>query len=598
MGKLRIYSEKSNTIASGIYQNFNSGQNSITDLWYGGGGTDSALARRNSYSRFVTKFDLADLQNKILNKEINSNLVVSYRLKMKNAIPREKILEPEYEFDVLDKKISASFDLICFPINKSWDEGRGYDLSEERYIVKQGGNPLISGYSNWNSATMTMNWDVPGIFVNPTASTAVTFYSIQHFDIGNEDIDMDVTNIVQDWLSGGSINNGLSVCYSREFELLSTNTRFISSFFTQHTNTAYKPYIEVTYNQTFKDDRSNITNNRPVRLFLYTFSGNNSANYYSASTVSIQTVSGADIYTGLTPSQVEKGVYYIDVWMSGASKGQQYKDVWYDVTFNPGYDKQNYSQVFTVQDNYYFTHAPSVNNYAITTYGLDNNSILHIKDVIRVYADVRVNFSTNLPKTNYDLQYRLVMNNQDELVPWTSFNKIVLNKCDSNYFVLDTSWLLSNQTYEVQIRISELGTIRTLPESIKFRTINAIQETKQSIGSMISVNNDGSKYFYYGKFSGATINASELVSLPQNLFTNSIVNAYYTVPTSTVPEYVYFAVPNTFAQPSDFKDSTGGCFGVNWPYQIQGSVVVGAVTYVVYRFINKTAGAGNVWLCP
>lgn len=598
MGKLRIYAEKSNTIASGVYQVFNSGQNAVTDLWYGGGGADSALEKRNSTSRFLIKFDLTDLQEKLQSKDINQNLVASYRLKMTNSIPKDKVLEPEYEFDVLDKQIASSFDLICFPINKDWDEGRGYDLGKEFYVVRQHGHPQTTGYSNWLSATTISTWDGPGVYANPTASTAVTMYSTQHFDLGNENIDMDITNLVNDWLSGGSVNNGIGISYSREFELMSTDTRYVASFFTNHTNTAFKPYIEVTYNQIVKDDRLDVTNNRPCRLFLYTFSGHNAVNFYSASSVSIQTIGGVDVYTGLTPTQLEKGVYYIDIWMSAATKGQQYKDVWQGVTFSPGYDKQNYAQTFTIQDNYYFTNTPRVNNYSFTTYGLDNNSILGVEETIRVFGDLRVNFSTNEPKTNYDLQYRLVMNNQDELIPWTSYNTAVMNKCSSNYLVLDTSWLLKNQTYEIQTRISELGTIRTLPESIKFKTIEVVPAAKPSVGSMIAVNNNGSAFFYYGKFTGSTINASELVSLPQSIFTNDVVSMFYNIPSSVTPQYVYFAVPNTFTQPSDFRDSTGGCFGFNWPFIVQGSVIVGPITYTVYRFTNSTAGALNAWLCP
>ena len=118
MGVFRIYPEKSNAIASGVYQIYNSGQNAVVDLWYGGGGTDSAPEKRNSISRFLVKFDLDELTSKLSSKEINGDLVASYRLKMTNSIPGDRILEPEYEYDVLNKRISASYDLIAFPINK------------------------------------------------------------------------------------------------------------------------------------------------------------------------------------------------------------------------------------------------------------------------------------------------------------------------------------------------------------------------------------------------------------------------------------------------------------------------------------------------
>jgi len=472
MGVFRIYPSKSNTISSGAYQNYNSGQNAVTDLWYGGGGTDTAPERRNSISRFIVKFDLNELIDKFDLRDINQSLVSSYRLKMTNAIPADRILEPEYEFDVLDKRISASYDLIAFPINKDWDEGRGYDLFKENYLVKQNGNPLITGYSNWNSATLATNWDAPGVYLNPTASTAVTQYSTQHFDLGNENIDMDITGIVNDWLSGGSENFGIAVAYRRDYELLSTDTRYIASFFTEKTNTAFKPYIEVNYNQSFQDDRLQVTNNRTSRLFLYTYSGNNAVNYFSAGTVEIQTLAGAPVITGLTPTQMENGVYYIDVLMNSATRGQQYKDVWQGITFVPGIDQQDITQIFTIKDNYYLNNVPQVNDYSISIYGIGNNSILSIGETHKVFVDLRVNYSSrNQPSTAYDLKYRMVMNNQVEVIPWTSVNQAVINKCKQNYFVLETGWLLHNQTYNIEFRIDEFGTKRVMPDSVVFKVI-------------------------------------------------------------------------------------------------------------------------------
>jgi len=472
MSVFRVYPIKSNTIASGLYKNYNSGQNAIADLWYGGGGTDTAPQKRNSYSRHILKFDLSDLQDKINNGEIITDYISSFKLKMKNSIPKDVVLEREYEFDVLDKKIATSFDLICFPINKDWDQGRGYDLTKEYYAFRSlGENPLITGYSNWQYATMVSSWDEPGVFSNPTASTAVTSYALQHFDLGDEDIDMDITNIVFDWLSGGTINNGLGIAYGRYYELLSTNTRYISSFYTENTNTAFKPFIEVNYNQSFIDDRLNVNNNRYCKLFLYTFSGNDAANFFSSSTVTIKNSANVIVQSGLTPTRIGKGVYYVDVWMSAATKGQQYKDIWEGVTFNPGIDVQDITQYFVIQDSYYTRNAPQVNAYSLTTYGIDNDSIISTEENIRIYCDLRVNFSTNAPKTNYALEYRMVMNGQLEVIPWSPVNQAVIDRCPSNYFDLQTNWLLHNQTYEIQFRVKELGTARIQNEKIKFKVM-------------------------------------------------------------------------------------------------------------------------------
>lgn len=468
MSVFRIYPSKSNTIAGSYFSNLNSGQNAVTDLWYGGGGTDTAPDKRNSISRFMLNFDLTYLQQKFSNKEINESLVTSYRLKLKNSKPRDLVLEDDYEYDILHKKVAASFDLIAFPINKFWEEGRGYDLSKEIYVVRQKGNSLVSGYSNWNYATSTTAWDEPGIYKDPTASTI--FNSSQHFDIGDEDLDMDVTDIVKDWLSGGSENNGIAIAFRRDYELLSTDTRYICSFFTEKTNTAFKPFLEVIYNQVVQDDRKQVSSNRPSNLFLYTFSGHNFANI-NISAVTVDIKKGNNIvYTGLTPSQLSTGIYYVNVWMSGATPGEKYVDVWNNVSFSP-YDNQNIEQTFQVQNNYYTANKPSINEYVLETYGIEQGMIVHQDEKIRIYCDLRVNYSINKPSTSYSLQYRMIMNNQVEIIPWTEVNQAVIDDCKTNYFDIDASWLLQNQTYQISFRVNEMGTSRVMPERMDLKII-------------------------------------------------------------------------------------------------------------------------------
>ena len=470
MSVYRIYPSKANTIASGPFVNYNSSQNAVADLFYGGG-IQSSVYLQNSFSRHLMFFDLTELYRKFASKEIMSGNVTSYKLHMTQAVPTEKMLDKEYEFDKLQRKIAASYDLIAWPIDKAWDEGRGYDLVEENYLVKQKGNLQVTGFSNWVSSTSLETWNEPGVYENPSASTSGT-YATQHFAIGNEDICMDVTNIVNDWLTGGSINHGIGISYSRPYELVSGDTRYISSFFTHKTNTAYKPYLEVVYDQTVKDDRMQVTNNRVSRLYLYTFSANTPTNYFSASTVTIKNSAGATVHT-LTPEQQEKGVYYVDVFMSGATYGERYSDNWEGVTFNPGFDQQTITQYFTIQDNFYTGNMfqPKINDYVLDLYGLPEGGNVYIGQEIRVFANLRAAYTTQPPKNNYKIRYRLYLNNEKEIIPWTEINQAVVKKEKINYLNLDTSWLLHNQTYQLQFQIEEWGTTRLYPQTYTFKIL-------------------------------------------------------------------------------------------------------------------------------
>ncbi len=470
MQKFRLYPIKENSIASGSYQEYNSSQNQIANLWYGGGVFYNNIYRENTISRHLLYFDLTELQSKIYSKEIMSGNVVSYKLKIFNAIPEDKVLQKEFQSNPLYKQIAHSYDLIVFPINKDWDEGKGYDLLEQNYIAKAPGQLSITGYSNWQSATTLTAWNEPGIFTNPTASTST--YGIQHFETGGEDLDVDITGIVAGWLSGSSTNYGLGIAFGRPFELISSDTRYITSFYTKHTNSAFKPYLEVTYNQIINDDRNEVVNNRISRLFLYTFSANTPVNIFSADSVSIQTSSGINVYTGLTINQLSKGVYYVDVWMSGTTKGQKFKDIWKGISFNPPYDQQNITQTFEIKENYYTSNQRDVNDYVITTYGIDNNAILSNEEVQRIYIDTRINYSNTRPNVDFGLEYKLMMNGKMELIPWTKTNSVIINGVFKSYIDLDTSWLLNNQNYQIYFRINDLGTKKVLSEKIIFKIIN------------------------------------------------------------------------------------------------------------------------------
>ncbi len=469
MSRLRIYPTKQNTIASGVYANYNSSQNPVADLWYGGGASDGTDFR-HSISRHLVQFDLEPLRERIADFNINANLNVSYWLRMRNAVPSDKTLDKEQGIRSIQKAIATSYDLIVFPIDKAWDEGRGYDLIQQRSLVNDLEVARLTGYSNWYSATTVSGWTEAGVFADPSASTF--YHASQHFAIGDEDLKMDITPIVLSWLSGGTVNNGLGIAFRRDYELMSGNTRYMASFFTNKTNYAFKPYIEAVFDeQQIIDDRMQVTNNRPSRLFLYTFSGNSAANYSSASTVTILDSSNNAVITDLVPVQLEKGVYYVTVFMSGATRGQKYKDVWSGISFNPPYDQQNITQTFSIRDNYYTANLPDLNEYSLDVYGIDNGGTLPSEDVIRVYCDLRVNYSLNAPDKNYNLKYRIVMNNQEDVIPWTNVNQAVINGKKLNYFLLDTSWLLHNQTYTISFKVEELGTSRTLPTQTTFRVL-------------------------------------------------------------------------------------------------------------------------------
>ena len=119
-----------------------------------------------------------------------------------------------------------------------------------------------------------------------------------------------------------------------------------------------------------------------------------------------------------------------------------------------------------------YNNQRDVNDYVITTYGLDNNSILTNENIIRIYIDCRINYSNIRPSVDFGLEYKLTMNGNIELIPWTQANMGVISGTLKSYFDLDTSWLLTNQNYQISFRAQDLGSYKVLPEKIEFRVVN------------------------------------------------------------------------------------------------------------------------------
>ena len=142
--------------------------------------------------------------------------------------------------------------------------------------------------------------------------------------------------------------------------------------------------------------------------------------------------------------------------------------MWSDVTFNPGVDKQNFEQTFQILGSYYTNYPKKTNDYVVSLYGIPNNAIIKKGEVMRLYADTRVNYSTKTPNEYYGLEYRLVENQITEVIPWSEFNTIVSENCSQFFIDVDTSWLMDNQNYQIELRVNELGTKKVLNESVYF----------------------------------------------------------------------------------------------------------------------------------
>lgn len=215
----------------------------------------------------------------------------------------------------------TSFDLIVRPVSSSWDEGAGQDV-----------NALADrGFANWDKRMSTAFWTTPGgdFLSAPTASV--------HFDTGIEDLEVDVTPLVNEWLSGTIENNGVSISLPPSIETDALFTDFYQKkFYSRSTFFSDRaPYIEARAVTSIRDDRANMQWARSGSLFLYNLIGGAyqdlPGNFI---TVSISDASG--VLANLTASRgTQPGIYSATFALPTASysigrpySGSAFFDAW------------------------------------------------------------------------------------------------------------------------------------------------------------------------------------------------------------------------------------------------------------------------------
>jgi hypothetical protein len=195
---------------------------------------------------------------------------------------------------------ATSFDLELKELLKDWDEGIGYDFNPN-----ESRKPYDQAYSN----------DIPSSWIGMTDGTLGDVITTQHFDKGNEDIEMDITDFVNNIITGNTEYKGFCLKYTDEFENPTGITKFDKNevyafgLFTRHTQSFFEPFIESTYDDIIKDDRGDFYLNKTNRLYLYFSVDGKNENFDELPTCTI------DGFTGVTldVKQQSRGVYYVEV---------------------------------------------------------------------------------------------------------------------------------------------------------------------------------------------------------------------------------------------------------------------------------------------
>ena len=464
---IRTYFDKNNTIVSNQY--VNTGLNPITELFYGG-----ALGEQK-YSRFLFDFDESTLKSLYTGGTFTDLTKLKHTLRMTNT--------GSFDTDLLNgtmagKDRTTSFDLVLFKINQEWDNGVGYDY--EVPIVTIGESAYYTGPSNWVEARTGIFWaNGSGVYSGSPSGITVT---TQHFDKGNENIEMDVTDYVNGLLTGDT-NYGLGVAYARPYELMNTTTLQYVGFFNNNTQTFYEPYIETIYDNHIKDDRNNFYLDKPNKLYLYVNLAGNPTNLDTNPSVDIYDNNGSllSAYTSSDVNHITLGVYSIDITIptSNTNIETMYNDVWSDVIIN-GVTRPNITLDFVVKDSFGYYNIGNNNmlpkKVGVNISGIQNKERIKRGDIRKVIVSARIPYTVEQTQNISDLKYRLYVTEGAPELTVIDWQPVEMAN-NYYYFLLDTQSLIPN-TYYLDIQAYSNLEVTTIKNACQFDIISQVELRK------------------------------------------------------------------------------------------------------------------------
>ena len=459
---IRTFFDKNNTLVVNDY--INTARNPVTELFYGG------AAGENKYSRYIFHFDETRLKSLYTGGTYPDLTKLTHTLKLTNtAIFDESLLNGTLG----NKERSCSFDLIVFKVNQDWDEGVGYDYSDCALLY--GNCAMAYTPSNWFYSETAVNWsNGNGVYSgNPTGITIAT----QHFDAGNENLEVDITDYVNGLLTGNT-NYGLGIAYSYSFEQLNTRALQYVGFFTRHTQTFYEPYIESIYDEHIQDDRNNFFLDKPNKLYLYVNLAGNPTNLDSLPSVTIYDQDGLifSSYTSSDVTHVTKGVYSIDITIpttSTITDDYIFNDVWSNIVIN-GVSRPDITldiQLMNSDKYYNIGSSDSLpKQVGVSISGLRNQEKIKRGDIRKVIVSTRIPYTVEQTQVVTGVKYRLyVREGKNELT--VIDNQPVEMASNYSYFLLDTASLIPN-TYYVDVLVESNLEVTTLKNVINFDIVS------------------------------------------------------------------------------------------------------------------------------
>ena len=140
-----------------------------------------------------------------------------------------------YEAEGNAELTDTTYRLAIQPISQSWKEGSG----------KFGDNPKNTDGCSWENRTNPVGGSATA-WANPGVTVLTVSASGQTFENESPDINVEVTDMVNMWLSGSEENYGMLIRFNSTQETDDTHFGHLK-FFSRNTHTIFSPKLEVRW---------------------------------------------------------------------------------------------------------------------------------------------------------------------------------------------------------------------------------------------------------------------------------------------------------------------------------------------------------------
>jgi hypothetical protein len=364
--------------------------------------------------------------------------------------------------------VPSSFNVVLYPLSKSWSEGPGIDSEEYRDL----------GVTNWVTASgFSDGWNGEGASSGGylgqesidflTASSVLgDLFVVHNFDDGTEDLSMNITTICSATVAGQIPDHGFVIAFSGSEET-DNYSRWIKKFYSRHSRyKQYCPRIEAYWDDSLRNNRSNFYFDNTGSLFFYNIVRGQLTSISSASqnqdTLSVEikaktssvgstsiyesTVFAKEVYTGIYSCSFAIDSFQTEITgQIDLNSSASFYDYWKDLSGNKAYMTGTFDiaepdrSTYVKQKRYVF----NISNLKSVYYSDEDRARF------RVFAN-EVSFSTDSSKLPSDSQSLLLdkayyqirhLNSNDILVAYETTDDSTRLSYDSNgmYFDLDMS---------------------------------------------------------------------------------------------------------------------------------------------------------------